>query len=122
MHAHNHASAHVANHLQILFDRLEEHGLVIHDKKCEFGVEEIVFLGHLVDKHGIRPMPSKVEAINNYPEPTNAKDPVKAMERFLGMWNYYHRFVPNAAQVLKPLYNAIVDAEKPLPKKSSSSF
>ena len=68
----------------------------------------ITFLGHLVDKHGIHPMPSKVKAIQDFPEPIKATDQVKAMERFLGMINYYHRFIPHAAEIMKPLYDAMV--------------
>ena len=52
-------------YLIILFGRLQTHGLVINLKKCQFGVEQIHFLGHCVDKDGIRPLPSKVEAVKN---------------------------------------------------------
>ena len=53
-------------HLSILFDRLEEHGLVVKVEKCKFGLPKIEFLGHEADKHGIRPLTSKVEAIKQY--------------------------------------------------------
>ena len=94
-------------HLTRLFDRLEEHGLVLKESKCLFGVEEITFLGHLVNSNGITPMPAKVEAIVTYPEPQDAK----AMERFLGMINYYHRFMPHAAEVLRPLHKSVVEVK-----------
>ena len=45
-------------HLLTLFDRLQEHGLVIKLEKCEFGVTQIDFLGHRVDENGIRPLPN----------------------------------------------------------------
>jgi hypothetical protein len=72
-------------HLSLFFDRLEKHGLFLQASKCQFGVEELEFLGHLVNKEGIKTVPKKVEAIRDYPEPIGAKDPVQAMERFLGM-------------------------------------
>ena len=58
-------------HLQLLFDRLAEHGLVVKTEKCVFGVEEIDFLGHRVSSAGIRPLPSKVKAITEFPAPTS---------------------------------------------------
>ena len=97
-------------HLQILFDRLTAHGLVIKPEKCQLGVSEIDFLGHRVDRHGIRPLPSKVKSIVDFPRP----DGVKPLERFLGMLNFYHWFIPHAAQMLQPLYQALTG--KPRPK------
>ena len=46
-------------HLQLLFDRLAEHGLVVKTEKCIFGVEEIDFFGHRVSNVGIQHLPSK---------------------------------------------------------------
>ena len=95
-------------HLGLFFDRLEKHGLFLQVSKCQFGVQELEFLGHLVNKEGIKTVPKKVEAIRDYPEPTKAKDPVQALERFLGLYVFYHRFVPKAAELLRPLYEAMV--------------
>ena len=105
------------SHLKTLFARLETNGLVIKSEKCVFGVAEIDFLGHRVTKQGITPLPSKVETIRTYPEPPSAKEPTKAQERFLGMFNYYHKFVPNAAELLQPLYQAL-QASPPANKKA----
>ena len=87
-------------HLRVLFDRLEEHGLVVKKEKCLFGVSEIDFLGHQVDSNGIRPLPTKVKAIADFPTPSE----VAELERFIGMVNFYHMFVPRAAEMMKPLY------------------
>ena len=73
-------------------------------------MSQIDFLGHRVDENGIKPLPSKVAAIRDYPQPSNAK----RLERFLGMLNFYHGFVPHAAETLQPLYQAL--AGKPRPK------
>ena len=67
--------------------------------KCEFGKHEIVFLGHLIFHDGIKPLPDKVKAIQKYPLPSN----VKQLRRFLGMIQFYNRFIPKAAQYLAPL-------------------
>ena len=66
-------------------------------------MSEIDFLGHAVDKHGIKPLASKVTAIKEFPKPTN----VKALQRFVGMVNFYHSFVPHATEMLRPLYQAL---------------
>ena len=108
-------------HLGLFFDRLEQHGLFIQTSKCQFGVQELEFLGHLINKEGIKTVPKKIEAIRDYPEPIKAKEPVQALERFLGMYVFYHRFVPKAAAILRPLYDAMVVDEPPRGKRKSTA-
>ena len=96
-------------HLQLLFDRLAEHGLVVKTEKCVFGVEEIDFLGHRVSSAGIRPLPSKVKAITEFPAPTS----IALLERFIGMINFYHIFVPHAAELMKLLYRVLTGSPRP---------
>ena len=96
-------------HLQSLFDHLAEHGLVVKTEKCVFGVEEIDFLGHRVSSAGIRPLPSKVKAITEFPAPTS----ISLLERFIDMINFYHIFVPHAAELMKPLYRALTGSPRP---------
>jgi len=100
-----------AQHLTQLFDRLEENGLVVKAEKCLLGVTEIDFLGHKVSKDGILPLPAKVRAISNFPAPKT----ITALEQFVGMVNFYHVFVPKAAEIMKPLYQAL--SAKPRPKE-----
>lgn len=95
------------NNLRELFKRLSKHGLIINPKKCHFGATTIDFLGHRVDSTGIVPLPQKVEAISNFPAPTS----VKSLQEFVGMVNFYHRFIPNAAALMQPLFQAL--AKKP---------
>jgi hypothetical protein len=106
------ASKSEAEHLEhLLFDRLEDNGLVVKVEKCLFGLSEINFLGHQVSSAGILPLPSKVKAISNFSVPTA----VTSLEQFVGMVNFYHVFVPKAAKVMKPLYKALFN--KPRPKE-----
>ena len=84
------------HHLRLLFKRLAEHGLVVNAAKCRFGLDDITFLGHRVSAQGIAPLPDRVEAIRLFPQPRNAK----ALSEFLGMVNFYHRFVPHAAALM----------------------
>ena len=93
-------------HFRVVFKKLADHDLVVSPAKCQFGQREITFLGHMVSKHGVKPLPEKVDAINQFPEP----DTAEAMRRFLGMANFYNRFIPKAAGIMKPLYEAAVKA------------
>ena len=95
-------------HLNALFDRLEEYGLVVNSDKCIFGVKEIDFLGHRISCHGATPLPAKVEAIRSFPTPTTTS----GLQEFVGMVNFYHRFVPAAAQLMQPLYKALAGQTK----------
>ena len=86
-------------HLQMVLERFEKYGVVINPSKCEFGVTKLQFLGHQVDKEGIKPLEEKVTAIQNFPHPNTRKQ----LREFLGLVNFYHRFVQNCAKILQPL-------------------
>ena len=89
--------------LRTICRRLQDFGLVVRLEKCIFGQKSIEFLGHQVSESGSIPLPSKVRAIENFPRPHN----VKGLQEFLGMINFYHRFIPHAAALLRPLYSAL---------------
>lgn len=95
------------DHLRAIFSRLKQFGLVINPDKCLFGAKEVVFLGYLVSQSGIAPVPEKVSVIANFPRPETVRD----LRRFLAMLNFYHRFIPNAANIQAPLY-AFVNSRK----------
>ena len=91
------------SHLRTLFERLSQHRLIITPAKCQFRLSTINFLGHRVTKNGAVPLPSKVDALENFPRPLT----VISLQEFLGMVNFYHRFIPKAAQLMRPLYEAL---------------
>ena len=97
--------------LETLFALLAEHGLIINPEKCEFGVETIDFLGHRISSNGSVPLPAKVEAIAQFPRPVNARK----LHEFVGMVNFYHRFLRNAATTMRPLYQSL--SGKPAPSQ-----
>ena len=86
-------------HLRLVFECLSEYGVVINPAKCEFGVAQLQFLGHDVDSKGIRPLAEKVQVIHDFPQPTTQRK----LREFLGLVNFYHRFLPNCATILQPL-------------------
>ena len=96
--------------LERVFKILEENGLVVNRKKCILGASSVEFLGHLVDADGIKPLPEKVETIRKTSPPTS----IKELRRFLGMVNYYRRFVRAAAHHLYYLFDALKASPKRL--------
>lgn len=94
-------------HLRQLFERLKQYGILINTSKCSFGEKSVNFLGYNVSASGSKPLESKVQAINEFPVPGT----VKELRRFLGMLNFYRRFIPNAAKLQAPL-NSILQGPK----------
>ena len=86
-------------HLTLVIERLKYYGLILNKDKCTFDLNEIVFLGHKVNREGVAPLEYKVTAIQNVLRPSN----MKQLRRFLGMINCYRRFIPAAATTLQPL-------------------
>lgn len=86
-------------HLRIVFERFKKYGIVINPSKCIFGVSEVPFLGYLVNSNGIQPLPDKVSAIMQFPQPKTAKQ----LRQFLGMMNFYRICLPKASQFQAPL-------------------
>ena len=97
------------HHLQLVLERLDEHGILINVSKSVFGVPELDFLGHHVDATGIRPLEEKVQVIREFPLPTTQRK----LREFIGLINFYRRFIPNCATTLQPLNNLIKHTKKP---------
>lgn len=87
------------SHLQSLFSRLSDYGLCINVSKCLFGVPSIEFLGFHLTEQGLQPLPHRVEVIQNFPKPNS----LTQLRKFLGIFNFYRRFVPRASHILAPL-------------------
>ena len=105
------ASATPEQHLQDLrtvFEKLHTHGIVINPNNCLFGVHELDFLGHHIDQHGITPLPMKVQAVRDFPQPQSQRQ----LRQFIGLVNFYHRFLPHCAALMQPLH-ALLTASKP---------
>lgn len=79
--------------------RLEENNFTLNKDKCKFNVEEVEFLGSVINQDGIRPSPSKVEAIKNFRKP---KD-VTELRSFIGLVTYISPSIRNFADIMEPL-------------------
>jgi len=90
-------------HLRTLFQRFIEYGVLLNPAKCVFGAAEVTYLGYTISFEGTGPLEEKVAAINRFQRPVLVKD----HRRFLGMLNFYRRFIPQAASIHAPLHAAL---------------
>ncbi|BHF76553.1 hypothetical protein SprV_0501965100 [Sparganum proliferum] len=99
-----------ASHLRQVFDRFQQHGLQLNVDKCIFGVCSLDFLGHHVDQYGITPLLERVQSILSFPVPKT----LTQSRRFIGLLNYYRRFIPHCAATLAPLTDLLKSKAKPI--------
>ncbi|MFG1588215.1 reverse transcriptase family protein [Staphylococcus aureus] len=85
--------------VRALFRRISDYGFRVRKDKCSFAKNEIRFLGHIINREGRKPDPSKVEVIVNMPVPKDRKQ----LKSFLGMVSYYSSFVPKMRELRGPL-------------------
>jgi hypothetical protein len=90
-------------HLQGVFSVLQQNGLIVNPEKCLLACSTVDFLGHRLSSSGIGPLPSRVQAIADFPRPAT----VKQLQAFLGLFNFYCRFIPAAAKLVRPLTGAL---------------
>lgn len=89
--------------LETVLKKFQSHGLKIKRNKCTFLADEVNYLGYIVSKQGIRPDPTKINSIKKMPTPTNTSE----LRSFLGMVNFYAKFVRNLSHILHPLYELL---------------
>ena len=89
--------------LKTVFQRLQENGLKLSPKKCKFFQSEVRYLGHIVSGDGVKPDPSKVDKVMNWPTPESPEQ----VRQFLGFAGYYRKFIRNFAKIGWPLTNLL---------------
>ena len=85
--------------LDRVFTRLEETQFVLNPSKCQFMKTQLTYLGFVIDKHGVRPDMSKLQAVQDFPTPTSVKD----VRSFIGFSNFYRRHIPRLSELTAPL-------------------
>lgn len=93
---------HLTN-LRLVLARLRDMGLTVKLSKCCFLEPSVKYLGFIIDQGGLRPDPKKVEAIVNAPTPSD----VTQLRSFLGLLNYYGKFIPKLSILLHPLHELL---------------
>ena len=94
--------------LEEVLRRLQDHGIRVKKEKCHFIQDSVEYLGHHVDARGIHTSERKVQAIVDAPAPRNLQE----LRSFLGLLNYYAKFIPNLASMLHPLHT-LLRADQP---------
>ena len=89
--------------LEQVFKQLEAAGMQLKRNKCCFNLPEVTYLGHQIDKDGLHPTEDKTKAILQAPTPKNTTE----LRAFLGLINYYGKFLPNLSMILTPLYKLL---------------
>lgn len=95
-------------HLAQVFDRLQQYGLRINIAKSVMGVNQVEYLGYLITEKGSSPLPEKVKAITDYKLP----ETIHELRTFLGMLNFYRRYLKNAAETQALLHEMLKGAKK----------
>ena len=85
--------------LKRVMERLKEVGLTLNPDKCEFAMQKITFMGHVLSHRGIEPTEGRIRAMKNAKQPSN----VAEVKSFLGLVNFSARYIPNLATLTEPL-------------------
>ena len=94
----------VLKRLEVILIRLREAGLKLKPKKCKLFKTEILYLGFKISQNGVHTDPAKIKDVEQFPKPVN----VQGVRRFLGLTNYYRKFINGYAKLAYPL-NRLLD-------------
>ncbi|GJY61578.1 putative reverse transcriptase domain-containing protein [Tanacetum coccineum] len=86
-------------HLKTILEMLKKEELYAKFSKCEFWINTVKFLGHVIDSSGIHVDPTKIEAVKNWASPTTPSE----IRQFLGLTGYYRRFIEGFSKIAKPM-------------------
>ena len=86
-------------HIQIVLTRLKQANLKLNKSKCAFFKKKLYYLGHLLTTDCIKPQIEKIKAISEMKPPTNQK----GVREFLGMVDYYRKFISRFADAARPM-------------------
>ncbi|KAK1603043.1 hypothetical protein QYE76_037675 [Lolium multiflorum] len=95
-------------HLRLVLTKLREHRLYAKFSKCEFWLQELIFLGHVVSAKGVAVIPEKVQSVLDWKTPKSAKE----IRSFLGLAGYYRRYIENFSKIAKPMTDLLKKDKK----------
>jgi len=88
-------------HLELFMNRCRERGIALNRYKFAMKLKEVIFTFHVIGERGLQPYPAKVKAISGMASPTN----IEELRRFLGIVNFFGKFLPHLATINEPLRN-----------------
>ena len=97
------------SHITKTLKRFEQAKLWLKLKKCEFHIQETKFLGHWITTEGIQMEKTKIQAILDWPELQNTKE----VQQFIGLINYYHKFLKGYLTIMGPLFKLLSQPGSP---------
>nr|AAX96624.1 retrotransposon protein, putative, Ty3-gypsy sub-class [Oryza sativa Japonica Group]ABA92970.1 retrotransposon protein, putative, Ty3-gypsy subclass [Oryza sativa Japonica Group] len=97
-----------AEHLRLIMGKLRDHQLFAKFSKCEFWLDRVAFLGHVISSNGVKVDPSKVEAVLAWNPPKN----VSEIRSFLGLAGYYQRFIEGFSKLARPMTELLKKEKK----------
>ena len=86
-------------YLRVVLEKLRANKLYEKFSKCEFWLEKVAFLGHILTAEGVAVDPEKVKVMSNWQQPTN----VSEIKNFLGLAGYYRRFIEGFSKIARPM-------------------
>ncbi|UYV71845.1 hypothetical protein LAZ67_9000651 [Cordylochernes scorpioides] len=93
----------VTKGLDFVFVYIDDVLIAINISKSVFGKPSLEFLGHIIDNKGIKPLPEKIRIVKDFHQPNSTRQ----LQRFIGLVNFYHRFIKNSSHILAPLYSLL---------------
>ena len=90
-------------HIELVLQAIITEGFKLKFIKCNFAAASVKYLGHILSKNCIRPLSDNLIAIKNFPTPSSRKH----IRQFLGKINFYHKFIPNSANLLDVFHNLL---------------
>ncbi len=90
-------------HIEQVLQAIIKEGFKLKFVKCNFATQSVKYLGHIISKNSVRPLSDNLVAIRNFPVPSTRKH----IRQWLGKINFYHKFIPNAANLLNVFHRLL---------------